>query len=982
MTHTTAANSSKKPLLSNRGIRARLTALVMILTIPLLIGVAVYISSRAGSEIQNQSLLHLEEKTLSLSTTVSTWLDSQTRSLKQTTMLPSITAMRATQQKPVLEVITQAYPNLFLVHTLDLNGLNVARSDAGAQTDYSDRAWFQAARGGTPVTYEVLISRTINKPALSMSAPIYSGDQIVGVVGYTSELTEISDEVVSTEEGGTITFIVDANGFMVAHPDPTYTTEKLADFSAYPPVAALIRGETGQLTFTDDSGVKWNAYAGRLENGWGIITQQPNAELLAPVRQFQTVAGILILLGSLAMAILVGIAIQRLLRPIGLLTDTVTAIAGGDLNQVAEVVSQDEIGVLATAFNNMTGRLRESFTTLEQRVAERTQSLELAAEVGRSVSQVRALDVMLKDAAELIRSRFNLYYVQVYLTDPIQNSLVLKSGTGSVGAELLSRNHRLPLQTSSINGRAAIEKHSIVVADTAASLTFKPNPLLPDTRSEMAIPLMVGERVVGVLDLQSSEPNTLNTEILTAFEALAGQLAIAIQNASSLAETQQARAEVEAQARRLARANWVEYLDAVHAPESFGYVFDGQEVAPLDAAETTPTTEGGAAFAAPIAVTGEVLGNLVVELAGQPPMARTEELVNSVARQVAQQIENLRLLESAERARAEAEKVSRRMTGEGWKEYLDVTGRDSLGFLYNLSEVRPVAFDNDQLAQETGVTLPLKVRDEPVGTLMVQGLDTADNDALGLINTVAERLGAHIESLRQQAQTKAALEQTENLSAAGLRLAQASDLQDMLQIIYDTLNIPVINRQLLGVFNYNAANELVDMEIAANWYSGVGTEPTEIGHRYTLEEINAQAYFTIPEPLFSNDMQNDPRVIEGPRQLVTQQNIRAMASMPLFIAGRQVGVLLLEGQEPYKFSPADTRLFIAMAPQIATVLENRRQFERAQKQAERQSTLNLISQKIQSATTVEAVLQIAARELGHALGAPRTIAQLSIKDQE
>ena len=75
MTHTTAANSSKKPLFSNRGIRARLTALVMILTIPLLIGITVYISSRAGSEIQNQSLLHLEEKTLSLSTTVSTWLD-------------------------------------------------------------------------------------------------------------------------------------------------------------------------------------------------------------------------------------------------------------------------------------------------------------------------------------------------------------------------------------------------------------------------------------------------------------------------------------------------------------------------------------------------------------------------------------------------------------------------------------------------------------------------------------------------------------------------------------------------------------------------------------------------------------------------------------------------------------------------------------------------------------------------------------------
>jgi GAF domain-containing protein len=90
----------------------------------------------------------------------------------------------------------------------------------------------------------------------------------------------------------------------------------------------------------------------------------------------------------------------------------------------------------------------------------------------------------------------------------------------------------------------------------------------------------------------------------------------------------------------------------------------------------------------------------------------------------------------------------------------------------------------------------------------------------------------------------------------------------------------------------------------------------------------------------------------------------------------------LQAEEPHNFSQDETRLFSALAPQIATVLENRRQFEKAQKQADRESALNVISQKIQSATTVEAVLQIAARELGHALGAPMTIAQLSMKDKK
>jgi GAF domain-containing protein len=115
-------------------------------------------------------------------------------------------------------------------------------------------------------------------------------------------------------------------------------------------------------------------------------------------------------------------------------------------------------------------------------------------------------------------------------------------------------------------------------------------------------------------------------------------------------------------------------------------------------------------------------------------------------------------------------------------------------------------------------------------------------------------------------------------------------------------------------------------------------------------------------------------------QLVERLNLHAVAVLPLHVGSQQLGVLMLEGDEPYNFTQEEMRLFVALGPQIATVLENRRQFERAQRQAERESMLNVINQKIQSATSVEAVLQIAARELGHALGAPMTIAQLSLKD--
>jgi len=374
---------------------------------------------------------------------------------------------------------------------------------------------------------------------------------------------------------------------------------------------------------------------------------------------------------------------------------------------------------------------------------------------------------MLEDACELIQKEFDLYYVQVYLTDPGQTTLRLQAGTGEVGAQLRERGHRLPLNASSINGRAAVEKRAVVISDTAESATFRPNELLPDTRGEMAVPLIIAEKVVGVLDMQSSQPGVLNEEVLPAFEALAGQLAVAIQNANLVAEAEAARAEVEAQARRLVRTGWVEHLDAIHKPEHIGFVFDRNEIAPLDEAGELP--DESRAVSAPISLTGEELGSLVVELDDGNKNEQTRELVNIVARQVAQQIENLRLLESAERYRFEAEQAARRQTREGWQEYIKTKTGATLSYLYDLNEVRP--YRNGHETDESALTLPLKVRDETLGKLSVDGLTPDDKDSLELASAVAERLGAHIESLRlsEQIEKRAHREQTLREITSALR---------------------------------------------------------------------------------------------------------------------------------------------------------------------------------------------------------------------
>jgi GAF domain-containing protein len=377
----------------------------------------------------------------------------------------------------------------------------------------------------------------------------------------------------------------------------------------------------------------------------------------------------------------------------------------------------------------------------------------LAAEVGRKVSQVRDLGVMLRDACELIRKEFDLYYVQVYLTNPSQTALQLQTGTGEVGAQLVGRGHSLPLNTSSINGRAAMEKRSVVISDTAQSATFRQNPLLPETRGEMAVPLIVADKVVGVLDMQSSEPGVLNPEVLPAFEALAGQLAVAIQNANLLAETEQAHAQVEKQARRLVREGWNEHLDAIHKPEKLGFVFDHNKVAPLAEMDETQLPEDGNTISVPIAVTGEPLGSIVVEIDDETRREQTNELVSVVARQVAQQIENLRLLESAERYRLEAEEAARRQTLEGWQELFRGKQNQALRFLYDSNQVKPVSA---QAAPEahSSLSVPIKVRDETMGTITILGMEHDDPSAVELVGEITQRLGTHLENLRLSEQTR------------------------------------------------------------------------------------------------------------------------------------------------------------------------------------------------------------------------------------
>lgn len=398
-------------------------------------------------------------------------------------------------------------------------------------------------------------------------------------------------------------------------------------------------------------------------------------------------------------------------------------------------------------------QLQDLSQNLEQRIAERTHDLELATEVGRAVSEnVGDLTNLLTRAVNLIRSNYNLYYTQIYLADAPGRNLVLRAGTGNVGKQLLQQGHRLAISANSLNSRAASTRRPVLVDDTEKNSNFLPNPLLPNTRSELSVPLILNDKVVGVLDMQSDKPETFSQANISAFEVLAGQLAIAIQNSILFNQTEEARLQMVEQTRRLTATGWQDFLNALDRSENLGYVYSQEEILPL-----TETQEKifDNKLVLPIQVTGTEVGEIL--LAGDPTRQWSREdaeVVQAAMQQVAQHIENLRLLAQAEKYRSEAEQVSRRLTSEGWQEFLSKREDLASGYLYDKNQVQPLN-GNGHIPEATeALSYPLVVRDESIGKVIIPVVEENETPTQELVRAVVEKLSTHIENLRLLEETE------------------------------------------------------------------------------------------------------------------------------------------------------------------------------------------------------------------------------------
>lgn len=170
---------------------------------------------------------------------------------------------------------------------------------------------------------------------------------------------------------------------------------------------------------------------------------------------------------------------------------------------------------------------------------QRAQQLITAAEIARETTGTLDVNEILAKAVNLVRDRFGFYHSSIFLLDTLGEYAVLKQSTGEVGRQMIESGHRLAVGSRSIVGQSSASKNPVVINDVLNDPNYYPNPLLPDTRSELAIPLTVGDRLLGVLDVQSNKLNAFQEEDINILRILADLLAIAVLNGNLFSKTQE-----------------------------------------------------------------------------------------------------------------------------------------------------------------------------------------------------------------------------------------------------------------------------------------------------------------------------------------------------------------------------------------------------------------------------------------------------------
>lgn len=695
---------------------------------------------------------------------------------------------------------------------------------------------------------------------------------------------------------------------------------------------------------------------------------------------------------------------------------------------------EDDMAIISTLVD-ITDRKKA-----EQLLIKRAAEMETVSQVSAFATSILEIDKLLQEMVDLTKVRFGLYHTHIYLLDNTGDLLNLTAGAGDVGRQMVAQKRTISLvQEQSLVAQAGRSQQGVIENDVRQNPAFLPNSLLPDTRAEMAVPMMVGDRLIGVLDVQANQANYFTQESIHVYTTLAAQIAVAYQNARSFHLAQQSLTETKVllditqeTSRFLDLPSMLDtILDQVllttrfesglitifnsqddalqlrshRLPDHFvqsieadgldgslcDLVFRRQEpIVVTDLAKGAPVNVTGLVDmgyqsyqGVPLEAAGEVLGTLCIFCTER----RTEKEANTpflqaVGQQIGNAIRNAMLFEQAQAALEEAKRteevlvrqteelnaLARRLTREGWEDYLLTVSQEEMGFVFDGELVHQAQESFEMADFENPFVQSIEIHGVPIGKLAVVS-EEADSEIEEVIESVLRQLEAHIENLRLTEQTQIALAQTESLYTGSELIVLSTTEEDILRALIHSTELRRLDRANLFMFDHPVEDGVPgNVTAVAVWENENVAHMMEVGMRFLVEQVPFLGLLKPNATMVINDIRHDERVDATTRQIMESFGMNSFVLFPMVVGSQWLGIVAGQSAKPLNINEIQLRQANSLVSQAAVVMQTTILFRQEQARARREQLLREIATKVRSSTDVDTIMRTAVTEIGRTLG--------------
>jgi GAF domain-containing protein len=571
---------------------------------------------------------------------------------------------------------------------------------------------------------------------------------------------------------------------------------------------------------------------------------------------------------------------------------------------------ENDLRLLATIGAQVASTIRTSLLLLESE--RKALQLQTAAEITRETISLLDLDRLLSISVNLIRDRFGFYHASVFLLDEERKFAILHESTGEAGRQMKARGHKLGIGSQSIIGWVTQNARPRVADDVTADPMHRANPLLPATRSELGIPMKIGETVVGALDIQSTLPYAFTPDDIAILQVIADQITVAVENARLFRQTRE-------------------------------YLTRHQSLYQVTASAAASTTVDNALFSVAQGLRSTMPGARVAIFLLNPE--KDALVVRAQVGFVSSEMDKLRI-----------------PMGQGIPGWVAVNRQNSL-VPNTATDSRYLMIDSDVQSE---LCIPLIHHDELLGVLDTQSArpEAFIEDDVQLLGTVASSLSAILSSTILFEQVTQERERLRHLyeEAIGMAGPPGGNMETLVRNAIERIRTVVGSDCVAIAFPSNPGEARVEMCTCEPQYHHLTGSIAKYGQDVIGQAISTNQVVAYAPATGTGDLS----------KTLAQSGIKSALALPLQWAGRSLGALLISRMTTDRpFSNEDTQLVSLLALQLAASIESARLFDQTRRQAEREHMLFEITSRIRRSVDMQGILSTTASELSKALGAKR-----------